>query len=148
MGRRPTLEDLQRIAPGRVSIPVLRNQVHKLNKNHDTGPKKELGLILFAFCQQQGYELKTELQAIPGRKFRFDWAIMDLKIAVEYEGLIADKSGHLTIVGYTQNCTKYNLAQVEGWKVLRYTVKNYMEVGSDLMKLINKYDNTAPTPYS
>jgi hypothetical protein len=70
------------------------------------------------------------------RKFRFDIAILHLKIAVEYEGLNSAKSGHTTITGYTSDCTKYNLAQKEGWKVLRYTMINYKDFPSDLREMI------------
>ncbi len=72
------------------------------------------------------------------RMFRFDWAFPDLMIAIEYEGLMSKKSGHTTIGGYTKDCEKYNLAQIEGWKVLRYTAVNYQNLERDLKKLIKK----------
>lgn len=77
-----------------------------------------------------------ELQFHDVRMFRFDWAIPDIKIAIEYEGLMSKKSGHTTIDGYTSDCTKYNLAQLCGWKVLRYTAKNYLDLENDLKLLI------------
>jgi len=72
------------------------------------------------------------------RKFRFDWAIPSLKIGIEFEGLISEKSRHTTIKGYSGDCSKYNYATCLGWVVLRYTVINYLELEKDLMKLINK----------
>lgn len=72
------------------------------------------------------------------RKFRFDWCIPQLMIAIEYEGLMSEKSGHTTINGYTKDCEKYNLAQIGGWKVLRYTALNYKNLERDLKKLIKK----------
>ena len=62
------------------------------------------------------------------RKFRFDFALPDLKVAFEYEGIMRGKSRHTTITGYTKDCEKYNLAALEGWKVYRYTALNYMDV--------------------
>ena len=79
-----------------------------------------------------------ELEFHPSRKWRFDWAIPSLKIAIEYEGIFSKKSGHTTISGYTKDCEKYNAAQILGWKVLRYTAKNYQGLGNDLKKLIKK----------
>lgn len=79
-----------------------------------------------------------ELQFHPRRKFRFDWAIPSMMIAVEYEGLISKKSRHTTISGYTNDCQKYNEAQILGWTVLRYTAKNYKDVEPDLKNLIKK----------
>lgn len=77
-------------------------------------------------------EYVDELQFHHKRKFRFDWAIPEWKIAIEYEGIFSKKSGHTTVSGYTKDCEKYNLATLEGWKILRYTAKNYKELGNDL----------------
>lgn len=73
------------------------------------------------------------------RRFRFDYAILDKKIAIEFEGLesvdVRGKvipSGHTTKVGYTSDCTKYNLAAINGWIVLRFTALNYQDVGKYL----------------
>ncbi|MBW2961287.1 hypothetical protein [Mesonia aestuariivivens] len=73
-----------------------------------------------------------ELQFDDVRQFRFDWAIPQWKLAIEYEGIFSNKSGHTTIGGYTKDCVKYNLAQLKGWKVLRYTAKNYQQLSNDL----------------
>lgn len=72
----------------------------------------------------------------PTRRFKFDIAIVNWKIAIEYEGLVSDISRHTTIAGYTNDTTKYNLAQLEGWKVLRYTTKNYHQFKEDLESVI------------
>ena len=59
----------------------------------------------------------------PVRRWHFDWAMPDKKVAVEYEGVGGrGKSRHTTLKGYTNDCEKYNAAAVLGWIVLRYTV--------------------------
>lgn len=75
-----------------------------------------------------GYELRTELRFHPARKFKFDYAIEEIKTAVEYEGLISKKSRHTTISGYSKDTDKYNLALGLGWKVIRVTALNYQTV--------------------
>ncbi len=78
------------------------------------------------------------------RKFKFDWAFPEIKLAVEYEGLVfnsnkstsSGKSGHTTVTGYTSNCDKYNLATVSGWRVLRYTAMNSKQAFSDIEKIL------------
>ncbi len=55
------------------------------------------------------------------RRWRFDFAWPDLMIAVECEGHGGKKSRHLTYLGYTNDCEKYNEAAIMGWKVLRFT---------------------------
>ena len=57
----------------------------------------------------------------PARKWRFDFAWPDLKVAIEYEGVISPKARHTTIAGYTGDCTKYNTAALLGWQVYRFT---------------------------
>jgi len=65
----------------------------------------------------------SEHTGIKGRKFRFDAANPTLKIAIEVEGGIwlGKTGGHTSGIGYQQNMEKYNLAVMEGWKVLRYS---------------------------
>ena len=83
-------------------------------------------------------EYVEEHQFDPVRKYRFDWAIPELKIAIEYEGIFSKKSGHTTVSGYTKDCDKYNLATVHGWKILRYTAKNYKNFPKELKNIVNK----------
>lgn len=71
------------------------------------------------------------------RRYRFDWAIPQLMIAIEYEGIFSKKSGHTTITGYTKDCDKYNLAAIEGWRILRYTAKNYTDFPADIKNLLS-----------
>ena len=78
----------------------------------------------------------TELQFDEVRKFRFDWAIPSLMVAIEFEGIMSEKSRHTTKTGFTNDCEKYNLSQIKGWKVLRYTVLNYLDLSRDLEKII------------
>lgn len=55
------------------------------------------------------------------RKWRFDYADVERKIAVEYEGIIAHRSRHTSIVGYSNDCEKYGIAAIMGWLVIRVT---------------------------
>lgn len=71
------------------------------------------------------------------RKWRFDFALPNQKIGIEYEGINSQKSRHTTLVGFTGDTEKYNAAQALGWKVIRFTAKNYKKVLSELKKQIN-----------
>lgn len=84
-----------------------------------------------------GIDYVTEHRFHELRKFRFDIAILDMKVGIEYEGLISEKSRHTTIEGFSMDCIKYNLAQLNGWKVLRYTAKNYTDFRNDIHTIIN-----------
>lgn len=78
----------------------------------------------------------TEYKFSDQRKFRFDFAIPEQKIGIEYEGLMSKKSRHTTSTGYSKDCEKYNLAQIEGWRVLRYTALNYSQLEKDIKKIL------------
>lgn len=57
-----------------------------------------------------------------GRRWRFDFAWPERKLAVEVEGLTRDpsKGGHQSRAGYTANLEKYNTAALMGWTILRF----------------------------
>ena len=86
-------------------------------------------------------EYCTEYKFCSDRKFKFDFALPEKLIAIEYEGLMSEKSGHTTVTGYTSNCEKYNLATCLGWRMLRYTALNYKDLENDLRKLLNPATN-------
>jgi len=72
-------------------------------------------------CQAYGLTPEREYFFHLTRRFRFDFAWPDQKIAVEIEGLTRDGGRHQRRAGYTGDCMKYNLAVMMGWQVLRYT---------------------------
>ena len=55
------------------------------------------------------------------RKWRFDFAWVAERLAVEIEGGMFKGGGHQRGRAYQKNCEKYNAATVMGWRVLRYT---------------------------
>lgn len=87
--------------------------------------KNHIQLVLIAFAQKNGLQLYEEYRFTEDRGWRFDWCIPALNLAIEYEGLMSEKSGHTTITGYTKDTDKYNRAAVEGWSVIRVTALNY-----------------------
>ena len=114
----------------------------KENKNKVILPEKSskekqhISNVLFAVYIDKKIKYETEYKFLETRKFRFDWAIPSHKIAIEYEGIFSNKSRHTSLTGYTNDCEKYNLAVQNGWKVLRYTAKNYLDFEKDLKKMI------------
>jgi hypothetical protein len=80
------------------------------------------------WCDQKRFKLLEEHKFSEYRKFRFDFAVKEIMVGIEYHGLNSQKSGHTTLVGFTKDQDKSNLAQSEGWKVLAFTVLNYQNV--------------------
>lgn len=52
----------------------------------------------------------------PTRRWRFDFAWPNEKLAVEIEG----RGRHQTFIGFRNDCEKYNAALLLGWRVLRF----------------------------
>ena len=62
-----------------------------------------------------------EYKFLPNRKSRFDYAWPIQKVAVEIEGGVFIQGRHTRGLGYINDMVKYNLATVNGWRLLRYT---------------------------
>lgn len=60
-----------------------------------------------------------EHQFCPTRKFRFDFAWPEQKLALEVEGGVFIRGAHGSISGIMRDMEKYNLAALYGWRVLR-----------------------------
>lgn len=57
----------------------------------------------------------------PVRKWQFDFAWPDEKLAVEIEGGTWSHGRHTRPRGYAADCEKYNAAARLGWVLLRFT---------------------------
>lgn len=66
-------------------------------------------------------EPDREVRFHPTRKWRFDYAFPDAKIAVEREGGVFIQGRHTRGSGFVKDLEKYNCAVLAGWRVLRYT---------------------------
>lgn len=64
-----------------------------------------------------------EFRFHPERKWRFDFAFPNKKIAVEIEGGIWSAGRHNRGSGFMADAEKYNAAVILGWRVLRYTTE-------------------------
>lgn len=101
-----------------------------------SSPQKEwLELNLQMWCNERALTLESEYRFVPDRKFRFDWAVPSMKLAIEYEGIFSAKSRHTTHSGFTMDQDKYNRAALDGWTVIKYTASNYKNLLNDLKKV-------------
>lgn len=72
-------------------------------------------------CESMMVSISREYKFHPKRKWRFDFAIHDLKIAIEKEGGIWIGGRHNRAAGFIADMEKYNSAGSLGWIVLRAT---------------------------
>jgi very-short-patch-repair endonuclease len=65
--------------------------------------------------------LTAEHKFHPTRRWRFDFANIPAKVAIEVEGGQWSGGRHTRGSGYSADCEKYNEAQLCGWVVFRLT---------------------------
>lgn len=82
--------------------------------------KKENQLSKF-FSKVFGVDVVIEHKFHQTRRWRFDYAIPELKIAIEQEGGVWSNGRHTRGSGYIGDMEKYNSATLLGWSILRYT---------------------------
>lgn len=91
-----------------------------------------------------GITCEREYRFIKDRRFRFDVALPDHRIAIEFEGGVFTSGRHTRGKGYVNDSKKYNLATMHGWKLLRYTTDITRElnwefkVADEIKQLIEK----------
>src|SRR5690606_7945656 len=68
-----------------------------------------------------GVEVVREHPFHPERKWRFDYAILRHRIAVEVEGGVFTQGRHTRGVGMKADMEKYNAAASLGWRLYRVT---------------------------
>lgn len=89
---------------------------------------------------------EREYQFHEDRKWRFDFAWPDLRLAIEVEGVTfygKNANGtlrlgrHQTAKGFEADAEKYNAAVLDGWSVLRFT--NGMIKRGEAIKVIDEW---------
>jgi very-short-patch-repair endonuclease len=86
--------------------------------------ERVMGDLFQKLCAQKlGVEVVAEHRFLPPRRWRFDYALVEQRIAIEVEGGIWIKGGgrHNRGAGMLKDLEKYNCAAVEGWIVIRTT---------------------------
>lgn len=129
-----SLNDIQNSACAHLNSHLFEQPIKKKEKVKKSEPK---GLLeIKRVLTVAGIPYECEYRFHEYRKFRFDIAIVEEKIAIEYEGIFSKKSRHTSVKGYSVDADKYNLAQQLGWKVFRYTALNYDRFKEEIKTLI------------
>lgn len=74
------------------------------------------------------------------RRWRFDFALPQLKLAIEVEGGVYTSGRHTRAIGYINDIEKYNKAIELGWTLLRYTPQqlNKTETIKQISNVVNR----------
>ena len=85
-----------------------------------------------------------EYQFTPERKFRFDYAWPEQRVAVEVDGGVWHGGRHTRGAGIVRDLTKMNLATLKGWRVLRFTPDQLLNEAGQVIELLKGEGNESP----
>ena len=104
------------------------NFLAKEKKNPNQNPENEMLLReLEAYLKAKYTEVEKEYRFDVKRKYRFDFCLLNQRIALEIEGGLWVTSRHRTGSGYQEDMRKYNLAASLGWWVFRFSYKDLQQ---------------------
>ena len=90
----------------------------------DSMSKSDLEREFETYCQMFDVETPAREYCFAkeiGRRWRFDFAWPDRKVAVEIQGGTWNRGRHVRGKGYAKDCEKHNAAVALEWKVLQFT---------------------------
>lgn len=137
-----TIEDLKKSKVACINPHLVGNinsvKRSKIKKARNDCPQVvKMHWDLKYWCEANGLILEKEFRFDKKRLFRFDFAIPEKMIGIEYHGLGFKKLGHTTTKGFNSDAEKFNMANTQGWTMLVYTFATYQNVLHDLEKIIN-----------
>lgn len=113
------------------------DKIHVKTKKKAQKPAKQpLRDVFTVICKTDLKEVcEKEFKFHPVRKWRFDYAFPEHKIALEVEGGVWTGGRHTSSVGFLNDMEKYNTATLMGWRVFRTTPDDlYRKKTLDLIK--------------
>lgn len=94
--------------------------------------KEDLYLYIKSFYS----DVVPEFKFLEKRRFKFDFYIPSKKCGIEYEGLFSHKSRHTSVAGYNNDCVKYSLASLNGFRLIRITALTTYEELENYLKML------------
>lgn len=92
-----------------------------------------------ALSKVLGVDVVAEHRFHDTRKWRFDYAVPSMRIAIEVEGGVWTGGRHTSSAGFLRDMEKYNEAALNGWLVLRCTPKTLWSDGLRLLSEAVKF---------
>ena len=101
----------------------MNNGLHqKKAKRPQSGKSQKITDLFTVLCRSDlNVECVKEFKFHPKRRWRFDYAIPEHRIALEVEGGVWTGGRHTRPQGFLGDIEKYNIATLMGWRVFRTT---------------------------
>lgn len=99
-----------------------KQTITRAKKARNTANQPQIRDVFTVICRTDLHvECVKEYRFHPTRKWRFDYAIPEHKIALEVEGGVWTRGRHTSPKGFLNDIEKYNAATLMGWRVFRTT---------------------------
>jgi len=104
-----------------VTIRAIRLTEQALKTRRNQQRAETLARAFVELCRQRGLPVpeREHRFAAPDRQWRFDFAFIAQRIALEVEGGIYVNGRHTRAQGFVKDVEKYNAAALRGWRVFR-----------------------------
>lgn len=104
--------------PGEKAVRIETAQAAKVRQGQSKAAER--AHLFVAFCPAHKIPIPQREYAFwPGRRFRFDFAWPEHRVALESEGGAWTNGAHTRGKHFRQDCRKYSEAAVLGWCVIR-----------------------------
>jgi hypothetical protein len=98
--------------------------------------------VVLQYYREHGVLLVEQVRFHPDRDFKFDFAHLESKVALECEGGVWSNGRHTRPAGFLKDIEKYNLALTLGWRVVRCVPADLcMDETLDLLKKVMEVSN-------
>ena len=112
-----------------------QSNVSKRKTRQTANQQKLTDLFTSIVKADLGETCVKEYRFHPQRRWRFDYALPEHKIALEVEGGVWTGGRHTSSVGFLNDMEKYNTATLMGWRVFRTTPEDlYKKKTLDMLK--------------
>lgn len=102
-------------------MPSTNNTPKRRRTATKTPPAPSWDLFTTLVKSELRADCVKEFRFHPKRKWRFDYALPEYKIAVEVEGGVWSGGRHISPKGFLGDIEKYNAAALMGWRLFRVT---------------------------
>lgn len=92
-----------------------------LKRESDRARRDALEAVMDLQLRAAGLSAERQYRFHPVRKWRFDFAFVDAKVAIEVDGGTFSGGRHTRATGYDEDCRKRAEAMLLGWRVLNAT---------------------------
>ena len=116
----------------------MNNVLHqKKSKRPQSGKSQKITDLFTVLCRSDlNVECVKEFKFHPKRRWRFDYAIPEHRIALEVEGGVWTGGRHTRPQGFLGDIEKYNTATLMGWRVFRTTPDDLLKTATlNLLKM-------------